>query len=225
MKESHVVLRLIASVAVAVVLAIPAYYYFIHIVPAPKEIEAPDKKKMGEIEDAQVASEALPPGLAKASKEKVKTPGDLVNVDIYICNPISDPENAEYTRCSVGFADEGIEMFSLSKEIPASALDEQVEKIMKDVPIIPEGDTRFTCISAQKAQEGDGQPQHVLIADYSDKPAPPGNLYSNELKGSNRCMEGYTEHKGIFTGTVPKGYHAYNYLTPPKGDPNYRIIY
>lgn len=60
----------------------------------------------------------------------------------------------------------------------------------------------------------------VSIPNFSDHPAPAGNLILPEVKSDSRCKGGYTEHPGVLQKLIPEGYYLDLTWEPaPKGRP------
>ncbi len=171
-------------------------------------------------------------------------PDNLVRVDVHVCSKKwlqeAREQNAdnleafeeslkqdEYKYCLDGFEDQGVEAFPIMTERNPSA-EFPEEKLMQDIAKELHDSEAYTCISTvtqTNNTNGYVEPKPVSIPDFTDNPAPKGNLVSHNLKSDSRCPEGYTEHSGVFTDTVPKGYTTYHSGAPAKGMPPYRIIY
>ncbi|MFO1243238.1 MAG: hypothetical protein U1E36_08625 [Rickettsiales bacterium] len=177
----------------------------------------------------------------------IPSPDDLVRVDVRVCSKkwLQDSRQfnieqnnlaafeanllaeREFRRCLDGYEEQGVESFPIT-HATNPPIEFPEESLMQDIAAELKNTDAYTCISAETQNDdsqGYEEPTPVSIPDYSDHAAPKGNLVSLDVKSKSRCPEGYTDHPGVFTDTVPEGYTTFNDGHPPKGLPPYRIIY
>lgn len=221
MKEPNVVLRLIASVAVAAVLAIPAYYYFTTIVPVPAQTE---KKPVSPPATAVISDEPIPEAIAREEKPSAVTYPEKMRILVYFCakedTSVKAVKNMSLeearaallnTPCADGYkAHEEDFAIEISRTSPAGGKLLESERVRQSVSNFSDGEF-YSCVNvlpgqSEQAKEEVDLAQHISIPGLSDNPAAEGNLQSLEMKSPSRCKEGFTEHPGKLTDIIPEGY-------------------